>query len=60
VIVAAGVSGHGFKLAPAFGTAVAELVRDGRSSSYDLGLLDPGRFARDELVTTTYGYSVLG
>jgi sarcosine oxidase, subunit beta len=60
VIVAAGFSGHGFKLAPAVGTAVAELVRDGRSSTYDLTLLDPGRFARGELVTTTYGYSVLG
>jgi sarcosine oxidase subunit beta len=60
VIVAAGFSGHGFKLAPAVGTAVAELVRDGRASSYDLGLLDPGRFERGDLVTTTYGYSVLG
>ena len=60
VIVAAGFSGHGFKLAPAVGTAVAELVRDGRARSYDLGLLDPGRFARGELVATTYGYSVLG
>ena len=60
VIVAAGFSGHGFKLAPAVGAAVAELVRDGHSTSYDLGLLDPGRFERNELVTTTYGYSVLG
>jgi sarcosine oxidase subunit beta len=60
VIVAAGFSGHGFKLAPAVGAAVAELVRDGRFSTYDLGILDPGRFERDELVTTTYGYSVLG
>jgi glycine/D-amino acid oxidase-like deaminating enzyme len=60
VIVAAGFSGHGFKLAPAVGTAVAELVRDGRSSTYDIALLDPGRFERDELVRTTYGYSVLG
>ena len=60
VIVAAGFSGHGFKLAPAVGVVVAELVRDGRASSYDIGLLDPARFARDELVTTTYGYSVLG
>jgi sarcosine oxidase, subunit beta len=60
VIVAAGFSGHGFKLAPAVGAAVAELVRDGRSSTYDLGLLDPGRFERGDLVTTTYGYSVLG
>lgn len=60
VIVAAGFSGHGFKLAPAVGTAVAELVCDGRSSTYDLALLDPARFERGELVTTTYGYSVLG
>jgi sarcosine oxidase subunit beta len=60
VIVAAGFSGHGFKLAPAVGTAVAELVADGRSSTYDLGILDPARFERGELVTTTYGYSVLG
>ena len=60
VVVAAGFSGHGFKLAPAVGTAVAELVRDGRASSYDLALLDPGRFERAELVGTTYGYSVLG
>ena len=60
VIVAAGFSGHGFKLAPAVGAAVTELVRDGRSSTYDLGVLDPGRFERGDLVTTTYGYSVLG
>jgi sarcosine oxidase subunit beta len=60
VIVAAGFSGHGFKLAPAVGVTVAELVRDGRASTYDIGLLDPGRFERGELVTTTYGYSVLG
>jgi glycine/D-amino acid oxidase-like deaminating enzyme len=60
VIVAAGFSGHGFKLAPAVGVTVAELVRDGRASTYDVGLLDPCRFERDQLVTTTYGYSVLG
>lgn len=60
VIVAAGFSGHGFKLAPAVGQTVAELVRDGRACSYDVGLLDPGRFTRRELVTATYGYSVLG
>ncbi len=60
VAVAAGFSGHGFKLAPAVGTAVAELVCDGRSSTYDLAILDPERFERGELVPTTYGYSVLG
>ncbi|HSC91731.1 MAG TPA: FAD-binding oxidoreductase [Gaiellaceae bacterium] len=60
VVVAAGFSGHGFKLAPAVGQAVAELVLDGRATSFDLTLLDPLRFARGELVGARYGYSVLG
>jgi sarcosine oxidase, subunit beta len=60
VFVAAGFSGHGFKLAPAVGLSVAELVCDGRTTTFDLTLLDPERFERNELVTTTYGYSVLG
>jgi sarcosine oxidase subunit beta len=60
VFVAAGFSGHGFKLAPAVGLGVAELICDGRTTTFDLDLLDPGRFERRELVSTTYGYSVLG
>jgi sarcosine oxidase subunit beta len=60
VFVAAGFSGHGFKLAPAVGLSVAELVCDGRTATFDLSLLDPKRFERGELVSTTYGYSVLG
>jgi sarcosine oxidase subunit beta len=60
VVVAAGFSGHGFKLAPAVGQSVAELVLDGRATSFDLGLLDPLRFERGELVGARYGYSVLG
>jgi sarcosine oxidase subunit beta len=60
VFVAAGFSGHGFKLAPAVGLSVAELVCDGRAATFDLSLLDLERFERNELVTTTYGYSVLG
>jgi sarcosine oxidase, subunit beta len=60
VFVAAGFSGHGFKLAPAVGLSLAELVCDGRTTTFDLRLLDPARFDRGELVTTTYGYSVLG
>jgi hypothetical protein len=39
---------------------VAELVCDGRSTTYDIDLLSPERFERGELVQTTYGYSVLG
>jgi sarcosine oxidase, subunit beta len=58
--VAAGFSGHGFKLAPAVGTSIAELVLDGAASAFDLTLLAPDRFARGELVGARYGYSVLG
>ena len=60
VYVAAGFSGHGFKLAPAVGLALAELVLDGASASFDLGLLAADRFERGELVGARYGYSVLG
>jgi sarcosine oxidase subunit beta len=60
VFVAAGFSGHGFKLAPAVGLSMAELVCDGRTTTFDLSLLNPARFERNELVSTTYGYSVLG
>jgi sarcosine oxidase, subunit beta len=59
VFVAAGFSGHGFKLAPAVGLSLAELLCDGRATTFDLGLLDPARFERGELVSTAYGYSVL-
>ena len=60
LFVAAGFSGHGFKLAPAVGVSVAELALDGAASSFDVSLLDPLRFDRGELVGARYGYSVLG
>jgi glycine/D-amino acid oxidase-like deaminating enzyme len=59
VYVAAGFSGHGFKLAPAVGVSLAELIVDGAASTFDLAPLSPGRFARDELLGAQYGYSVL-
>jgi sarcosine oxidase len=42
VVVACGFSGHGFKLTPVLGEAIAELAVDG-ASRHDLGLLDPLR-----------------
>jgi glycine/D-amino acid oxidase-like deaminating enzyme len=60
VYVAAGFSGHGFKLAPAVGLSIAELILDGRAATFDLGLLNAERFARGLLVGARYGYSVLG
>ena len=59
VYVAAGFSGHGFKLAPAVGLSIAELILDGEAQTFDLGPLDPSRFARGELLEPQYGYSVI-
>lgn len=42
VLVACGFSGHGFKLTPVLGEALADLAVDG-ATSYDLALFDPGR-----------------
>jgi sarcosine oxidase len=41
---AAGLSGHGFKLAPALGDALASLATRGRTE-LPIGFLSPGRFA---------------
>ncbi len=59
VYVAAGFSGHGFKLAPAVGVSLAELIADGACTSFDLTPLAPERFERGELLSSQYGYSVL-
>ena len=54
-----GFSGHGFKLAPAIGQAMAELVLDGQASSVDLAPLRFSRFEEDDLVLSRYRYRVL-
>jgi sarcosine oxidase len=40
--VACGFSGHGFKLTPVLGEALADLAVDGETR-HDLALFDPGR-----------------
>jgi FAD-dependent oxidoreductase domain-containing protein 1 len=45
-VVAAGFSGHGLMMAPATGLAVAELITEGRASSFDVAPLAVDRFAR--------------
>lgn len=45
VIVGGGGSGHGFKFCPVVGEILADLTVDG-STSHDISLFDPGRFAR--------------
>ena len=45
LFVCAGFSGHGFKLAPAAGVTMAELVVDGQASTIDISPLRLSRFA---------------
>jgi sarcosine oxidase subunit beta len=50
-----GFSGHGFKLAPAVGEAVAELITEGKSNSADLSLFSADRFAKGRVFKAAYG-----
>ena len=54
LFVAAGFSGHGFKIAPAVGRLVADLVIDGRSADPRIPEIDfrLSRFAEDDLLKT--------
>jgi FAD-dependent oxidoreductase domain-containing protein 1 len=49
-IFANGFSGHGLMMSPATGKIVSELVRTGRSTTFDVGLFAPDRFERGALV----------
>lgn len=57
---AVGMSGHGFKIAPAIGQAVAELVLDGACKSYDLGLFRYSRFEEHRSSRGAYGFGIVG
>lgn len=57
---ACGFSGHGFKLSPAVGKAISELVLDGRSRSYDLSPFRYARFREGQLTRGAYEYSIIG
>jgi sarcosine oxidase, subunit beta len=58
LIVAAGFSGHGFKISPAVGTLVADLVIDGRSSVPAIPASDfrLSRFAEGDLLRSPHPY----
>ncbi|MEE2881809.1 MAG: FAD-dependent oxidoreductase, partial [Chloroflexota bacterium] len=59
IYCAVGFSGHGFKLAPAVGQAMSELIVDGQSSQVDLSILRFNRFVEKDLLTSSYQYNVL-
>jgi glycine/D-amino acid oxidase-like deaminating enzyme len=58
LVVAAGFSGHGFKIAPAVGGLIADLVIDGRSADARIPETDfrLSRFAENDLLRSPYPY----
>ena len=57
---AVGFSGHGFKIGPAVGQAMAELVVDGTCRSYDLDLFRYSRFEEHRSSRGAYGFGIIG
>jgi FAD-dependent oxidoreductase domain-containing protein 1 len=49
-IFASGFSGHGLMMSPATGKIVSEVVRTGKSTTFDISIFAPDRFARGALV----------
>ena len=56
LFVAAGFSGHGFKLSPAVGRMLSDVVVGGETSVADISMFRVERFAEDDLVTAPGGY----
>ena len=57
--ICTGYSGHGFKLAPAVGIVMAELILDGEARSVDITPLRMSRFQEGDLNETTYKFKVV-
>ena len=53
-----GFSGTGFKLSPAVGLCVSELIADGKATTVDTSCFDPSRFERGEMLKgeNDYGF----
>jgi glycine/D-amino acid oxidase-like deaminating enzyme len=58
--VAVGHSGHGFKLSPAVGVMVADLITGQKTEGLDPGLFRLARYAHNEPVRGRYAYSIAG
>lgn len=54
--VACGFSGTGFKISPAIGVCMSELILDGSAKLVDVSSLNLGRFARGELLHGEHSY----
>ena len=54
--VCAGFSGMGFKISPAIGLVMSELVLDGSSKTVDINAFRPNRFAENRPIKAEYEY----
>ena len=54
--VCAGFSGMGFKISPAIGLVMSELLLDGRATSVDISSFRPSRFAEDQPIKAAFEY----
>jgi len=54
--VCAGFSGMGFKISPAIGLVMSELILDGKAGSVDIGPFRPNRFAENAPIKAEYEY----
>ena len=52
----AGFSGMGFKISPAIGLVMSELVLDGQGKTIDIRAFRPDRFARNQPIKAEYEY----
>jgi glycine/D-amino acid oxidase-like deaminating enzyme len=57
LFVAAGFSGMGFKLSPAVGLVMSELILDGRATTVDITAFHPMRFAEGHPIKAAYEYA---
>jgi sarcosine oxidase subunit beta len=57
LFLAAGFSGMGFKISPAVGISMSELLLDGHGRTVDLSIFDPGRFDAGRPIRATHEYA---
>jgi len=57
---AVGFSGHGFKIGPAVGVLMSELVRTGRCTTYDIEMFRYGRLREGRSSRGAYAYGIIG
>jgi len=57
---AVGFSGHGFKIGPAVGVLMSELVRNGKCTTYDIEMFRYARLREGRSSRGAYAYGIIG